>query len=83
LAFRYESTVALGIGTDFIRFLSAISDGAVIYDPGLNIKNAFEGRPVVKMRSQFRTSIKSLSRLYSTFEKVDVSNVGQSRRRRR
>ncbi|MEA2491253.1 MAG: hypothetical protein QOH21_3045 [Acidobacteriota bacterium] len=72
LKFRYGPMVRLGTRTDFTRFLSAMARGTVIYDPGLNIKNILKGRPVVKMRSQFRTSIAALDRLYETFEIIDV-----------
>jgi MvaI/BcnI restriction endonuclease family protein len=72
LSFRYGPMVRLGVGTDFTRFLSAMSRGIVIYDPGLNIRAALSGRSVVKVRSQFRTSISALDQLYETFEVVDV-----------
>jgi hypothetical protein len=72
LRFRYGPIVRLGTRTDFTRFLSAMARGTVIYDPGLNVRNILPGRSIVKMRSQFRTSIAALDRLYETFEKIDV-----------
>lgn len=78
-SFRYGPTVRLGVQTDFTRLLRAMYDGLVIYDPGLNIKNAFEGRPVVKMRSQFRIPLGGLDRLYERFETLDLSARGMKR----
>jgi MvaI/BcnI restriction endonuclease family len=73
LSYRYGPTTGLGQRTDFIRLLRAVHGGAVFYDPGLNIKNAFEGAARVKKRSQFRTSFSALDSLYATFDIVNLS----------
>ena len=53
LAYKFAKVVRLGEGTDFIRFLRAVHDGFVYYDPGIKLENA-SGKPEVKRRSQFR-----------------------------
>jgi hypothetical protein len=69
-AYRYFSPALLGEGTDFNRYLLALSSGFIIFDPGSKIMNASSDKPTVKARSQFRTSVKHLARLYETFGPV-------------
>lgn len=65
IAYKYNSPIVLGEQTDFGLLLSAISDHAVIYDPGC--KTTVEnGRTKVKARSQFRVNVKNLKLLYKT-----------------
>ncbi len=65
LSFRYGGIVRFGEGTDFLRFLRAISQGAVYYDPGIKLVES-EGRVLVKRRSQFRIASGDLSQLYTS-----------------
>ena len=67
--YRYLSPVLLGEGTDFVKYVSALAAGIVVYDPGSKISSATE-RSRVKARSQFRIRVVDLSVLYHTFEKV-------------
>lgn len=66
-AYRYFSPALLGEGTDFSRYLSALTSGLIIFDPGSKIMNASSDRATVKARSQFRTSVQHLATLYEKF----------------
>lgn len=66
-AYRYFSPALLGEGTDFNRYLGALANGLIIFDPGSKIMNASTERSKVKARSQFRTSVQHLSVLYEKF----------------
>jgi len=70
IQYRYGSHVRLGTGTDFERFLSAISSGAIWYDPGIKLEGASTTNPRLKRRSQFRIRSANLARLYAQFEDV-------------
>lgn len=70
-AYRYSSPVLLGEGTDFSRYLAAVSAGRVIFDPGSKVMNASTEKSTVKARSQFRISVKNLAELYAKFEPVN------------
>lgn len=65
LVYRFGSFVRLGEGTDFIRFLKALAEGTVYYDPGIKLENA-GGQPRIKRRSQFRIISGDLPRLYDS-----------------
>ena len=67
--YRYSDTLFLGEGTDFGRFLKAVSEGTVAYDPGIKLEEASGPTPKAKKRSQFRIAARKLSVLYRTFEK--------------
>ena len=69
-AYRYFSPALLGEGTDFNRYLVALSNGLIVFDPGSKVMNANGEKPTVKARSQFRTSVKHLAGLYETFGPV-------------
>ena len=66
-AYRYLSPALLGEGTDFSRYLVALSSGKVIFDPGSKVMNASSQRSTVKARSQFRMPVKDLAALYQRF----------------
>ena len=70
--YHYGNFVELGIGTDFLRFLKAVAEGLVYYDPGIKLENASSSRPKIKRRSQFRIKPSHLPGLYKTFNTVDV-----------
>ncbi|MBY0576038.1 MAG: hypothetical protein K2P67_05525 [Gallionellaceae bacterium] len=58
----------LGEGTDFNRYLVAMCEGLVIFDPGSKVMNASSSKSSVKARSQFRMSVQHLAQLYQKFE---------------
>lgn len=70
--YRYGHRVALGEGTDFLRFLAAVVDGQVYYDPALKIEGASGAAPQLKRRSQFRIKAGRLPALYTTMSEVDL-----------
>jgi hypothetical protein len=69
--YQYTPPALIGIGTDFTKFLAAMDKGLVNYDPGPKLMNSSSDHPTAKARSQFRISIKNLSALYYSFEKVN------------
>lgn len=69
----YGNQVELGEGTDFLRFLKAVADGVVYYDPGIKLEDASTSAPRIKRRSQFRIKPVDLSGLYHSMETVDVN----------
>jgi hypothetical protein len=70
--YRYGSIVELGIGTDFSRFLSAIANGTIAFDPGLNAKLESSGHWKSHARFPFRISSRDLHSLYTNFEKTET-----------
>jgi hypothetical protein len=72
--FMYGKNVHLGSVTRFEYFLKAISDGKVVYDPGIKLEKQVSGNWKAKARSQFRINFKDLASLYENFEEVDVSS---------
>lgn len=71
-SYHYGHTVRLGRGTDFFRFLAAMGNGAVWYDPGLKIEGAGSPVPKLKRRNQFRIRSSNLAQLYRHFEEVTL-----------
>lgn len=72
IQYRFGDRVRLGTGTDFERFLSAISSGAIWYDPGIKLESASTAHPRLKRRSQFRIRSANLARMYAQFEEVPL-----------
>jgi hypothetical protein len=71
LMYRYGNLVRLGIGTDFLLYLKAMSAGKIYYDPGIKLEHA-STTPRIKRRSQFRMKSADLSVLYHTMKTVDL-----------
>ena len=69
--YRYGGKVRLGSGTSFARFLTALHDGDVYYDPGIKVEG-YPAKPRTKRRSQFRIKSSRLARLYANMEAVDT-----------
>ena len=72
--YMYGHTVALGTGTDFSRFLSAIAKKSIYYDPGIKVEN-ISTRPKAKKRSQFRIKSKHIPELYETMDIVNFKTT--------
>lgn len=70
--YRFGSRVRLGIGTDFLLFLDAVSVGAVYYDPGIKMENASTAHLQIKRRSQFRIRSAQIPLLYRKLEVIDL-----------
>ncbi len=69
----YGDRVRLGEDTDFLRFLKAMADGKVYYDPGIKVEGAATARPAVKRRSQFRIKSADIAALYARFGATSVN----------
>ncbi len=65
--YRYDARVALARGTDFTRFLQAVSKGKVYLDPAVKFE---DGK--YKKRNQFRVAFKDLASLYYDFREERV-----------
>ena len=70
--YHYGRLVRLGEGTDFLMFLSAIAEGVIYYDPGIELTMASSATPRLHRRSQFRIRSRDLNCLYRRFCQVDV-----------
>jgi hypothetical protein len=70
--YRYGSSIRLGVGTDFLRLLRAISSGTVYYDPGIKLENASSTQARTKRRSQFRVKSQDISTLYEQMTEINV-----------
>jgi hypothetical protein len=72
VSYAYGSDVHLYENTDFLRFLTAMYAGEVVYDPALKLEDAKSAKPKLKRRSQFRIKQASLSALYASGGVVDI-----------
>lgn len=70
--YRYGRTVRLGRGTSFDLFIRALSNGSVVYDPGVKIEGVSTTSPRAKHRSQFRTTSGQLASLYQEMDNVSL-----------
>ena len=69
--YKYGPVVGLGEGTEFLRYLKAMSSGKVYYDPGIKLEDA-STKPKTKRRSQFRIKSKDIDILYARMDWVNV-----------
>lgn len=70
--YRYGGTVRLGSGTSFDRFIRALGNGSVVYDPGIKVEGVSTTSPRAKHRSQFRTTSGQLASLYQEMDEVSL-----------
>lgn len=70
--YHYGHVVALGKGTDFGKFLEAMAEKAVYYDPGIKVEN-MSTSPKAKKRSQFRIRPIQIPCLYDEMEMVNLT----------
>ncbi len=76
LQYQYGHLVRLGIGTDFLRLIKAVSAGHVYYDPGIKVTD-LHGSPKTKRRNQFRILTRNVTVLYKAVETVNLFQCGQ------
>ena len=69
----YCPIVRLALGTTFGKYLDAVNDGHVVFDPGMKIESA-STKPKVKARSQFRITANKIHHLYDQLEAVTLSD---------
>lgn len=70
--YRFGRGILLGEGAEFSRFLHAVNEGRVYYDPGIKLEGISTGKPKTKARSQFRVKNPDLPALYETSRVVDA-----------
>lgn len=70
--YQFGSPVSLGEGTDFSKYLNALAQKKIIFDPGSKIENPDTVNKSVKARSQFRINKKDLHLLYENFEEIQL-----------
>jgi hypothetical protein len=70
--YHYDRIVDLGIGTDFLKFLEAVSSAGIYLDPGIKMEHASTLKPKIKKRNQFRINYRNLPKLYDAWETIDV-----------
>lgn len=70
--YSYGGTVRLCEGTDFVKFLQAMANGAVVYDPGIKLENATGPKTQTKQRSQFRIRSNGVSVLYAATNEIKL-----------
>ena len=71
--YKFGSTIMLGRGADFQKFLAQMINGNIYYDPGIKLENA-SSNPRKKERHQFRIKSKFISALYRSNETIDLLN---------
>lgn len=64
VSYKYNNPVLMGEHTDFQKYLTALCNGSVIFDPGSKVTDAKTNKSTIKARSQFRISISKLGQLY-------------------
>lgn len=70
--YSYGGLVRLAEDTDFLRFLKAMAERVVIYDPGIKLEGVASTKPVVKRRSQFRVRSGDIGVLYAKSQSCDL-----------
>ena len=73
--YAYGPRIRLALDTDFLRFLKAMAEQKVYYDPGIKLENASTPYSSVKRRSQFRIRSADIGSLYANLEIQDVSTA--------
>ena len=69
--YLYESPILMGEHTDFTRYINALYSGYIAFDPASKVTRTQNGSKV-KVRSQFRSSVKNLSFLYEVFNSEKI-----------
>ena len=63
-AYKYNNPVLMCEHTDFVKYLTALCNGCVLFDPGSKVTDANTANSKIKARSQFRINLANLNRLY-------------------
>ena len=73
--YRFGPAVTLAEGADFPRYLKALSDGVIVYDPGCNLKRKLGTGSgwTGKRRNQLRIGWKALDAIYDEIQEIDLS----------
>lgn len=70
--YKYGPKVILCEGTDFSRFLKALTESNIYLDPAIKVLQETGKKPVSKRRNQFRIKHKHLESLYEKMELVTL-----------
>lgn len=70
--YRYGPSILLCEGTDFSRFLNALTQATIYLDPAVKVTREENKRPRSKRRNQFRINHKHLNTLYAKTEIVSL-----------
>lgn len=73
--YRYGPKILLCEGTDFTRFLKALTGSAIYLDPALKVIRTLGEITESKRRNQFRIKHKQLNSLYDKTEIVDLHEI--------
>lgn len=63
-AYKYINPVLMCEHTDFVRYLNALCNGSIIFDPGSKVTDANTPHSTIQARSQFRINRADLHQLY-------------------
>ena len=63
-AYKYNNPVLMCEHTDFVRYLNALCNGSIVFDPGSKVTDANTPNSRIKARSQFRINLANLNQLY-------------------
>jgi MvaI/BcnI restriction endonuclease family len=64
IAYKYKNPVLMGQHTNFVKYLNALCNGSIVFDPGSKVTDANTPKSKIKARSQFRIRPEGLSQLY-------------------
>lgn len=73
--YKYRPLVYLGEGTEFPKFLNAMVQNLIKYDPGIKVTYDENGKSKGKARSQFRIGLTKLSNLYDNLNKIEIFKI--------
>lgn len=72
--YQFGPEITLGKGTNLDKFLDALYNSVIYYDPGINLKfNGQTWKP--KKRNQFRVKWNNISLLYESLQHIDLSKI--------
>jgi hypothetical protein len=63
-AYKYKNPVLMCEHTDFVKYLNALCNGSIVFDPGSKVTNSNTPSSKIKARSQFRINLANLNQLY-------------------
>jgi MvaI/BcnI restriction endonuclease family len=63
-AYKYNNPVLMCEHTDFLRYLNALCNGSIVFDPGSKVTDANTPNSKIKARSQFRINLANLNQMY-------------------
>ncbi len=71
--FRYLNEVQICEGADFFKVMKCISEGTLYVDPAVKAENWLLPGMKIKKRNQFRIAMRSISDLYRTSKRIQLT----------